>query len=107
MSDVTIWGVHMAMHVEDRPIEGGYVDIGWPALGDARRVGATRGDYERAMVSAYADIKPGAVPVDAGTVAATGQLSVEINSVGGPERSTRRGVANRDWPPFRPRPTTF
>ncbi len=66
--DVTMWGVHMGAHVEDRPIEGGYVAIGWPALGDARQVGAAREDYKRAMSSAYVDIKPGAIPVDAGTV---------------------------------------
>jgi restriction system protein len=67
-NDVTMWGVHMGVHVEDRPIEGGYVAIGWPALGDARQVGMTREDYKRAMANAYVDIKPGAIPVDAGTV---------------------------------------
>lgn len=67
-SNVTMWGVHMGAHVEDRPVEGGYVAIGWPALGDARAVGASRDDYKCAMTSAYVDIKPGAVPVDAGTV---------------------------------------
>ncbi len=67
-NDVTMWGVHMGAHVEDRPIVGGYVAIGWPALGDARQVGATREDYKRAMATRYVDIKPGAIPVDAGTV---------------------------------------
>ena len=66
--NVTMWGVHMGAHVGDRPIEGSYVAIGWPDLGDAREVGATREDYKRAMARAYLDIKPGAVPVDAGTV---------------------------------------
>ncbi|MCW8283567.1 restriction endonuclease [Agrobacterium sp. InxBP2] len=68
VKDVTIWGVHMGVHVEDRPIQGGYVAIGWPALGDVRQVGQTREDYKRAMAKAYVDIKPGAIPVDAGTV---------------------------------------
>jgi restriction system protein len=63
-----MWGVHMGAHVEDRPVEGGYVAIGWPALGDVRAIGTSRDDYKRAMTSAYVDIKPGAVPVDAGTV---------------------------------------
>jgi len=58
----------MGAHVEDRPIEGGYVAIGWSALGDVRQVGTSREDYKRAMMNAYADIKPCAVPVDAGTV---------------------------------------
>ena len=67
-ANITIWGVHMGMHVGDRPIEGGYVAIGWPALGDARQIGATRADFKQAMAQAYVDMKPGAVPVDAGTV---------------------------------------
>ena len=34
---VTVWGVHMGEHVGSRPIDLGYVAIGWPALGDLRQ----------------------------------------------------------------------
>lgn len=63
-----VWGVHMGKHVADRPIEGRYVAIGWTDLGDVTKIGDTREDYKQAMIKAYPEIKPGAVPVDAGTV---------------------------------------
>jgi len=67
-SKATVWGVHMGAHVADRPVEGGYVAIGWPELGDVTEIGDTREAYKHAMIKAYPTIKPGAIPVDAGTV---------------------------------------
>lgn len=64
----TVWGVHMGAHVADRPVEGGYVAIGWPELGDVTRIGDTRDAYKRAVTEVYPTIKPGAIPIDAGTV---------------------------------------
>jgi len=63
----TVWGVHMGKHVSDRPVEGGYVAIGWHELGDGTQIGSTREAYKQAMIEAYPTIKPGAIPVDAGT----------------------------------------
>jgi len=64
----TVWGVHMGAHVADRPVEGGYVAIGWNELGDATKIGENREAFKQAMVDAFPNIKPGAIPVDAGTV---------------------------------------
>lgn len=68
MSDLTVWGVHMGAHVGDRPIEGGYVGIGWPAIGDLTKIAPDREAFKAALVAAYPDKKAGAVPVDAGSM---------------------------------------
>lgn len=68
MSDLTVWGVHMGAHVGDRPIEGGYVAIGWPAMGDLTKIAPDREAFKTALVVAYPEKKAGAVPVDAGSM---------------------------------------
>ncbi|WP_417255071.1 restriction endonuclease [Celeribacter sp.] len=68
MSQVTVWGVHMGAHVGERPIDGGYVAIGWDALGDIRKIAPTRDAFKEAIAKAYPDIKAGAVPGTAGTL---------------------------------------
>ena len=68
MSDLTVWGVHMGAHVGDRPIEGGYVAIGWPAMGDLTKIAPDREAFKAALVVAYPEKKAGAVPVDAGSM---------------------------------------
>ncbi|AUQ71017.1 restriction endonuclease [Phaeobacter inhibens] len=67
-SSPTVWGVHMGAHVSDRPIEGGYVAIGWTAMGDMTKVDANREAFKAALVVAYPNKKAGAIPVDAGTL---------------------------------------
>ncbi|SDQ14988.1 restriction endonuclease [Pseudovibrio sp. Tun.PSC04-5.I4] len=68
VSNPTVWGVHMGVHVSDRPIEGGYVGIGWLAMGDLTKIGASREAFKTALVAAYPDKKTGAIPVDAGSM---------------------------------------
>lgn len=68
MSDLTVWGVHMGAHVGDRPIERGYVAIGWPAVGDTTQIPPDRDSFKAAMTDAYPDKKPRAVAIDAGSV---------------------------------------
>lgn len=68
MSQVTVWGVHMGAHVGDRPIEGGYVAIGWPAIGDLTEIAPDREAFKAALITAYPDKKAGAIPVDAGSM---------------------------------------
>lgn len=68
MNSAALWGIHMGAHVADRPIEGNYVAIGWPEVGDASIIGKTREDYKSALQRAYPEKKPGAIPVDAGTI---------------------------------------
>lgn len=61
-----VWGVHMGWHVDNRPIDCGYVAIGWPNLGDLRLY-PDREAFKAALVKA-ADSNAGAVPVQAGVL---------------------------------------
>lgn len=63
-----VWGVHMGAHVSDRPIEGGYVGIGWPEMGDLTKIAPDREAFKAALILAYPDKKTGAIPVDAGSM---------------------------------------
>jgi restriction system protein len=67
-NDPTVWGVHMGHHVSDRPVEGGYVAIGWPAMGDITKLAPNRDAFKDALALAYPDKKKGAIPVDAGSM---------------------------------------
>lgn len=58
----------MGAHVGDRPIEGGYVAIGWPHIGDLRKIAPDREAFKLAIAAAYPKIKAGAIPVNAGTL---------------------------------------
>jgi len=65
---LTLWGIHndcpeLGLH------EGGFVSVGWDRLGDLRRVGTDRESLKAALAVAYADAKPRAIPVWAGTLA--------------------------------------
>lgn len=64
----TVWGVHMVAHVGARPVDEGYVAIGWPDLGDPRQLPADREAFKAAMKDTHPDMKDGAVPVNAGIV---------------------------------------
>jgi restriction system protein len=55
----------MGAHVGARPIEQGYVAIGWPALGDLRQY-PDRDALKAALAQFYPNKKPGSRPVDAG-----------------------------------------
>ena len=69
MSDEKIiWGVHMGAHHGGRPIEEGYVAIGWPKMGDLGALSDDRDAYKARLADVYPDKKPGAIPVDAGTL---------------------------------------
>jgi restriction system protein len=64
----TVWGIHMGNHVSDRPIEGRYVGIGWPAMGDLTKIDANRDAFKTKLTLAYPDKKAGAIPIDAGSM---------------------------------------
>ncbi|RLL64036.1 restriction endonuclease [Paenirhodobacter hankyongi] len=64
---IAVWGIHMGEHVAARPIELGYVAIGWPELGDLGQY-PDREALKTALACTYPDKKPGALPVDAGTL---------------------------------------
>ena len=63
--NVSVWGVHMGEHVGARPVEQGYVAIGWTALGDLRQY-QDREALKVALAQYYPDKKTGSRPVDAG-----------------------------------------
>lgn len=67
-SNPTVWGVHMGAHVGDRPIDGKYVGIGWPKMGDLTKIAPDREAFKAALAIAYPEKKAGAIPVDAGSM---------------------------------------
>ncbi|MEP3329199.1 restriction endonuclease [Sedimentitalea sp.] len=67
-NDTAVWGVHMGAHVGDRPIDGGYVAIGWDKMGDLTKIAPDREAFKAALAVAYPDKKAGAIPVDAGSM---------------------------------------
>ena len=67
-SNPTVWGIHMGAHVSDRPIDSGYVAIGWTAMGDLRKITPSREAFKATVAVTYPDKKAGAIPMDAGTM---------------------------------------
>jgi restriction system protein len=63
-----IWGIHMDMHHGLRPITEKFVAIGWEAVGDLSKIASNREAFKKALAAAYPKTKPGAVPVNAGTL---------------------------------------
>lgn len=66
MTRRVVWGVHMGVHVGNRPLEGGYIAIGWRELGDLRAIPADREAFKTELAQSRRDAKQGAVPVHAG-----------------------------------------
>jgi restriction system protein len=63
-----IWGIHMERVHADRPIKEKFVAIGWSSMGDLSKVPANREAFKKTVSSTYPLLKPGAVPVVAGTL---------------------------------------
>lgn len=63
-----VWGIHMPEWVGDDPIEGSYACLGWSEIGDIFALPPEREAYKSALQNAYPEKKPGAIPVDAGTL---------------------------------------
>lgn len=64
----TIWGVHMSTHHGSQPIDEGYISLGWPKMGDLNLLTDDRDSYKAKLAEVYPEKKPGAIPVDAGTL---------------------------------------
>lgn len=62
------WGIHIPAAVGSDPVEGGFISLGWPALGDIFALAPDRDVFKRMVAQSYPDKKPGAIPVDAGTL---------------------------------------
>jgi len=63
-----MWGVHMPAEESRDAVDGGYVAIGWPEMGNIFEVDATRDAYKAAIAETYPNIKKGAIPVEAGSM---------------------------------------
>jgi len=63
-----IWGIHMRKGHAERPIKDGFVAIGWSSMGDLSKLPANREAFKKVVASTYPLLKPGAVPVVAGTL---------------------------------------
>jgi restriction system protein len=63
-----IWGIHMGIGHARKPMEEGYIAIGWSKMGDLSKLPADREAFKKAVASTYPEIKPGAIPVVAGTL---------------------------------------
>lgn len=66
--DRPAWGVHMPRKLERRPIDDGFIAIGWAEIGDLSKSAKTREAFRDAVSRTYPEHKPGAVPVSAGTL---------------------------------------
>ncbi len=66
--EAVVWGVHMGRHVNNRPIEDGYVAIGWAELGDIRKISSDRETIKTAILAHDPKFSAGALPVHAGQI---------------------------------------
>jgi restriction system protein len=65
LTGTKVWGLHMGEHVGTRPIDEGYVAIGWQELGNLQQY-ADRNAFKAAISEKIPDAKTGAQPVYAG-----------------------------------------
>jgi restriction system protein len=63
-----IWGIHMGKGYGERPIKDGFAAIGWSSMGDLSKLLGNREAFKKAVASTYPALKPGAIPVVAGTL---------------------------------------
>jgi restriction system protein len=66
--DTCIWGIHGGKtgDADSLFLQHSCVDLGWPKMGDLSALQATRDAYKSRMKEAYPDVKPAAVPGNAG-----------------------------------------
>lgn len=65
LTGTKVWGLHMGEHVGTRPIDEGYVAIGWHELGNLQQY-ADRNAFKAAISEKIPSVKTGAQPVYAG-----------------------------------------
>lgn len=63
-----VWGIHMGTQHGSRPVDEGFVSIGWNLMGDLSKLSPDRQAFKTKLAEVYPDKKPGAIPVDAGTL---------------------------------------
>jgi restriction system protein len=66
MPNITIWGIHMGKHVAHRPVEEGFIAIGWQEFGDPQGLPDTSEAFKQRVRDCYPGIGAGKIPVWAG-----------------------------------------
>lgn len=94
-----VWGIH-----NDQPsldlVAGGFVSIGWSAVGDLREVDTDREALKARLAATYPMARPGAIPVWAGVLARFVDEMAVGDLVVSPHRWTRTlnfGVVDGDF----------
>lgn len=66
--ETTVWGIHGGRtgDADSLFLQHDFVALGWEAIGDLSTMASDRDEFKAAVIAAYPDKKPGAVPVDAG-----------------------------------------
>lgn len=65
---MVVWGIHMGRHVATKPVEEGYIAIGWVKVGDLSLVAADRGAYKNKLAEVFPKDKHSAFPNWAGAL---------------------------------------
>ena len=65
-AEPTIWGIHMGRQHGSKPVDEGYVSIGWRQLGDLTKLPASRDALKDLIQTSCPQTKAGAVPGHAG-----------------------------------------
>jgi len=63
-----VWGVHMGAHHGARPLEEGYIAIGWPEAGNLSALPRTRDAFKKRLAERAPHMSAGAIPVAAGVL---------------------------------------
>jgi restriction system protein len=63
-----MWGIHMKEIDPQAPIDGDFVGIGWPDMGDLAVIPGNRDAFKAKLQEAYPSAKQGGVPVQAGVL---------------------------------------
>jgi restriction system protein len=96
----TIWGMHMELHHDMKPVEEGFLSVGWPLMGDLSKIAPNREAFKKAYAEVYPRDKAGAIPVRAGVLfrfaveMARGDYVVYPSK---PDRMVNLGVIESDY----------
>jgi len=86
---MNVWGIHMGAHVGSAPVDQDYVAIGWVRMGDLNQITADRQSFKARLAETSTNIKPGAIPVQAGVLYRFAHEIMEGDIVIYPSKSDR------------------
>lgn len=68
MTESVVWGIHAPEALGDLFLRKNIIAIGWSLMKDLSKIAPNREAYKEAFRQAYPDDKPGAIPINAGTL---------------------------------------